>query len=308
MAIKYREFKFYSNADKLEISGMVVAPEGNPIGVVQLLHGMSEYKERYYDFMKFLASHGYLCVIHDHRGHGKSVVSDADLGYFYDAGYEGFVEDAYQVMEMVKPYANGLPYILVAHSMGALVARCFLKKYDDEIDKLILLGNPSKRAGGKLGVCIMNVLAVLKGRRNRSKLADYFMVRSVYDKKFKKEKCANSWLTTDKTVVDAYNGDRYCNFSFTIDGYINLIRLQQAAYSETGWEVKKPELPIKFFSGKDDPCALSPSDFGKSIHFIKDVGYKNVRGAMYKGMRHEVLNEKKKKRVYHDIYDFIKEE
>lgn len=48
------------------------------------------------------------------------------------------------------------------------------------------------------------------------------------------------------------------------------------------------------------------SDFGKAIHFMKDLGYTDVRGAMYKGMRHEILNEKGRKRVYQDIYDFIK--
>lgn len=307
MAVKYREFKFYSNADKLEIGGMVVAPEGKPVGVVQLVHGMCEYKERYYDFMKFLAERGYLCVIHDHRGHGKSIVSDADLGYFYDAGYEGLIEDTYQVTEMVKPYAEGVPYILIGHSMGSLVARCFLKKYDDEIDKLILLGSPSMRHGIKSGGFFLRCIAAVKGRRKHSRIADQIVVNSSYERKFKKEKCRHAWICSDRQVVDAYNADRYCNFTFTIDGYLNLLQLLQETYSVQGWELRNPDLPIKFFSGKDDPCALSPSDFGKSIHFMKTLGYKNVRGAMYKGMRHELLNEKRKKWVYHDIYDFIKE-
>ena len=59
--------------------------------------------------MKYLAEKGYLCVIHDHRGHGSSVVSDADLGYFYDAGYDGLIEDAHQVTEMIKESVGGCP-------------------------------------------------------------------------------------------------------------------------------------------------------------------------------------------------------
>lgn len=55
--------------------------------------------------------------------------------------------------------------------------------------------------------------------------------------------------------------------------------------------MKHKDLPIKFFSGKDDPCAISPSDL-ESNSFMKDLGYTDVRGAMYKGMRHEILNEK----------------
>ena len=33
MAVKYREFKFHSHADKLEIHAMTVAPEAKIIGV-----------------------------------------------------------------------------------------------------------------------------------------------------------------------------------------------------------------------------------------------------------------------------------
>lgn len=308
MAVRYKEFKFYSDADKLEINAMAVAPEGNIIGVVQILHGMCEYKERYYDFMKYLAEHGYLCVIHDHRGHGKSVVTDADLGYFYDAGYEGLIEDAHQLTELVKSVVNDVPYILLGHSMGSLVARCYLKTYDDEIDKVVILGSPSMRRGTKMGLHVIRMIGTCKGRRRHSRLADYMMIHSSYEKRFQKEKLQHAWICSDKNVVDAFNEDRYCNFTFTLDGYENLICLLQQTYSKNGWEMHHPDLQIKFFSGKDDPCAISPSDFGRSIHFMKDLGYKNVLGAMYKGMRHEILNEKGRKRVYQDIYDFIKNE
>ena len=42
------------------------------------------------------------------------------------------------------------------------------------------------------------------------------------------------------------------------------------------------------------------------MKLIKKQGYKNVSGKMYKGMRHEILNEIDKERVYKDILDFIK--
>ena len=167
MAVKYREFKFHSHADKLEIHAMTVAPEGKIIGVVQILHGMCEHKERYYDFMKFLAEKGYLCVIHDHRGHGSSVVSDADLGYFYDAGYDGLIEDAHQVTELIKESVGAVPYILLGHSMGSLAASCYLKRYDDEIDKAVIVGSPSMRHGIALGLRLLKILRACKGRRTK---------------------------------------------------------------------------------------------------------------------------------------------
>ena len=51
-------------------------------GVIQLVHGMEEHIGRYEDFAKLLISQGYIVVGHDHLGHGNSVKSEEDLGYF----------------------------------------------------------------------------------------------------------------------------------------------------------------------------------------------------------------------------------
>ncbi len=305
MAVKYREFKFFSNADKLEIDCMAVTPEEHVKGVVQLVHGMCEHKERYYDFMEYLANKGYLCVIHDHRGHGKSVESDADLGYFYDGGYEGIVEDIHQLTMMVKEEIPDVPYILLGHSMGSLAARCYLKKYDADIDKLVLLGSPSKPAGAVLGLAAAAVTGHIKGGHAHSKLLDSMVVHSRYEKRFESEGIIHAWICSDKAVVEKYNQDVHCNFCFTVDGYIQLIQLILHTYSAEGWNMENPGLPVLFVSGREDPCNLSPKNFGKSVRFLKNRGYGNVQAVLFNGMRHEVLNEKGKNRVYKHIYDFI---
>ena len=41
------------------------------------------------------------------------------------------------------------------------------------------------------------------------------------------------------------------------------------------------------------------------LYFLKRMGYKNVKGKLYKGMRHDVLHEKRKMHVYEDILSFI---
>ena len=92
--MKY-ESSFKSEADGLEISIMAVLPDQKPYrAVIQLVHGMSEHKERYLPFMKFLAKQGYVTVIHDHRGHGKKRKIPAGSGIYirrrsecYASGY-----------------------------------------------------------------------------------------------------------------------------------------------------------------------------------------------------------------------------
>ncbi len=72
-------FKIKSSYDGLILYGLIEEPKKKPVGIVQISHGMAENKERYKDFMKFLSNHGYIVVIHDHRGHGKSVAKEDEL-------------------------------------------------------------------------------------------------------------------------------------------------------------------------------------------------------------------------------------
>lgn len=65
--------KIPSEFDGLKLEVAIATPVETPKGIIQFSHGMAEHKERYFDFMNYLNSHGYVCVIHDHRGHGESV-------------------------------------------------------------------------------------------------------------------------------------------------------------------------------------------------------------------------------------------
>ena len=62
---------------------------------------MSEHKERYYDFMNYLSQNGYICAIHDHRGHGASIKDTSHLGYFYTKDITYIVDDAYLVTDIL---------------------------------------------------------------------------------------------------------------------------------------------------------------------------------------------------------------
>lgn len=305
MSITTRQFQFTSEEDQLEIDCLEIIPEKEPIGIVQFVHGMCEHKERYEDFMTYLAGEGYYCVIHDHRGHGKSIESDDDLGYFYDGGYLALIEDTHKLTRLTKEKAGcHIPYILLGHSMGSMIVRCYLKKYDDDIDKLIVLGSPSKIPGMRPVLALTQGIGKIEGERERSKFLDYIVTHYMYESWFKDEGL-HSWVCSDPDVVEEYNDDPYCNYTFTIQGYVNLIKLTQMTYDKDGWEMKNPNIPIFFASGSDDPCTLSPRDYGKAVHFLKDRGYTDVNATLFHGMRHELLNEKNKEKVYKAILTFI---
>lgn len=310
------KFSFKSKADGLNISVLRIEPENaqNIKGIVQLVHGMCEHKERYIDFMHFLAERGYLCVIHDHRGHGESINDFKDLGYMYDGGYKALIDDTHEVTTRTKEYVaslvgakSDLPYTLLGHSMGSLVVRCYTKLYDNEIDKLAVLGCPSKLPGMAPGLMLINVFKTIFGGHARSKIVDYLVSGSNYESKFASEKLSHAWLNTDKGEVQKYLNDPYCMFTFTLNGYYNLVKLTMETYSPKNYKMENKNLPIHFFSGADDPCAISWNDLNKAMDMMKNAGYINVSGKMYDKMRHEILLEPNKMEVYEDIFAFIQE-
>lgn len=311
--IKKNTFEFESNTDGLKISALIVEPENaeDIKGVIQLVHGMVEYKERYADFMEFLALNGYLCVIHDHRGHGKSVKSIDDLGYMYEGGKAGLIEDTHQVTGIIKEHAkeltkrDDLPFILLGHSMGSLVVRSYIKKYDEEVDKLCVLGCPSPQAGASAGLILIKLIKLFRGDKIHSKLIDDLVMNSRFEKRFKNENLLHAWVNSDREEVLKYNADPYCSFTFTINGYISLVELTLDTYSNKRYNITKPELPVKFFSGADDPCGISEKDIDKAIGIMKKAGFNNIDKKLYVGMRHEILNEPEHMIVYNDILDYV---
>ena len=90
-------FTMKSEQDGLELSLMLVRPDGEIRALVQLAHGMTEHKERYIPLMEYLASRGYVCVMNDHRGHGKSICFAEDLGFFGRGGAKHLVDDLHQL-------------------------------------------------------------------------------------------------------------------------------------------------------------------------------------------------------------------
>ena len=47
-----------SNCDNLNLEVVIMEPKEEAKAIIQFSHGMAEHKERYYPFMKYLASHG----------------------------------------------------------------------------------------------------------------------------------------------------------------------------------------------------------------------------------------------------------
>lgn len=72
--------------------------------------------------------------------------------------------------------------------------------------------------------------------------------------------------------------------------------------------MKNPTLPILYLSGEKDPCIGGRRAFHEAMAFMKSRGYQNVKGHLYPGLRHEILNEDNKEAIYHDILSWLEHE
>lgn len=293
-----------SKCDNLPISVTMFIPEGEIKGIFQISHGMAEHKERYYDFMEYLANHGYVTIINDHRGHGKSVKGKDDLGYFYDNTAEYIVEDLHQITSYVKELYPNKEMILFGHSMGSMVVRKYIKKYDKEINKLIVCGSPGKNPFAGLAIFITKILKIFKGERRRSNFIQNLAFGS-YSKGIKSANSINSWICSNSETVGEYDNDELCGFIFTLNGFENLFRLMKEIYEKQGWTLSNKDMPIFFIAGSDDPVIMNEEKWNDSQKFLENLGYTNVNGKLYKSLRHEILNEKSNEQIYLDILSFI---
>lgn len=299
-----KELFLKSDVDGNRLHVLLLAPEKKPKAVIQICHGMSEHKERYLSFMEYLVDCGYAAVIHDHRGHGKSIEREDDLGYFYDTTGEAIVEDAHQITKWAKEQFPDQELHLFGHSMGSLIVRCYLKKYDWELTTLTVCGSPSRNAFAKPAAVMAQIACRISGDRKKGMLFQK-LAFGMFQKSLQADESENGWISYDRENVRKYDEEPLDGFIFTNNGFLNLFHLMDETYNKKGWGKKNLELPVLFLAGQDDPCIVSQKQFWNAISFLKEIGYTNTTGKLYEGCRHEILNEECSGRIYKELIEFI---
>lgn len=121
----------------------------------------------------------------------------------------------------------------------------------------------------------------------------------------KKNEMTNSWICTNKEVVEKYNEDEFCIYDYTLNGLENIVRLMIDIYNPKIYQKNNLKLPIYFIAGSDDPVITSIEAWNNAQKFLEKQGYQNISGTLYENMRHEILNEVQNEMVYNDILIWI---
>ena len=302
---KYTE-KIASTDSKNNLNVIIWETEKEPIGVLQIVHGMAEYIDRYDNFAKYMTEHGFNVIGHDHLGHGHSVSDEHDYGFFAEEnGDKIIIEDMHSVTQYAREKWEELPNFILGHSMGSFCLRQYLTKYSNDVFGAIIMGTgwiPS--AAALLGKTIATNTCKSKGSHTVNPLLIKLTIEP-YNKPFAPARTNCDWLSRDEKQVDLYVNDKLCGFDFTAGAYKDFFTILEKIAKNRQLIGMRKSLPILITSGSVDPVGGKKACEKLNAQY-KRCGIDDVTLKLWENDRHEILNELDKSDVYRYIYNWLK--
>lgn len=277
-------------------------PDIDPIGCVQISHGLSEHITRYDDFANFLVSKGFIVVGDDHYQHGESCNDLKKLGKVEEYDFiDAMLKSLHLVREEFSDDFKGTT-CLFSHSMGSITAQEYIQKYPNDFQKVILSGTDV----GDARYLFLQLITKKSTKKNdcitSSKLVHKITFGS-FQKKFP-ESSEFNWLSKNVENIKKYESDELCGAIVSDSTYHSIAKSLRRTFKNKSIKKINSNIKIFIFSGSEDPV----SAMGKSVKKLQKKYQKNnldVKMKLYEQLRHETLNEIDHQIVYDDIIDFL---
>ncbi|MCI8504841.1 MAG: alpha/beta hydrolase [Lachnospiraceae bacterium] len=305
--IKKEEFYLESDEKGQKLHCVTWQPkDGKVKAVVQIVHGMVEYVERYDEFAGFLTGRGYAVIGHDHLGHGKTAATKEELGFFAEKdGDKHVIADLYRITCAGRERWPNVPLVIMGHSMGSFFTRKYLTRYSRKVDGAIIMGT------GFMGLLLVafgkfvaGCICRARGNHYRSRLL-YNLTLGGNNKRIKELRTDNDWLSTNEESVDRYNQDPFCTFIFTAGAYRDFFTILTDLAAKKNFGTMNRDLPLLFVAGEEDPVG----NYGKGVRAchrqFESLGFQDLSIKLYPGDRHEILNELDRHKVFEDIAGWL---
>ena len=296
-----REDFWYDSKGAGKIHGCRWTPEESPKAVVQIVHGIAEFVERYDEFAAYLNSLGFLVVAEDHMGHGQSVGENGIQGYFH-GGWFTAVEDTMTLLRETQAAYPDIPYVLFGHSMGSFMARTILCKYPDSgISAAVICGTGWQPAALLPPVTRFIEAVCRKDGEDKPSAFLENLVFGSYNKRVEHPRTAYDWLSRDAKIVDAYIAHPMCGFTPTAGLLREMMKGLTYIEKPAHLEAMKKDLPVFFVAGGDDPVGSYGKGVKRAASEFKKAGMTDVSCRIYPLCRHEILNEINRQEIFEDI-------
>lgn len=279
-------------------------PSVRPTAVVQLIHGLAEHAGRYARLAAALNAEGYAVYASDLRGHGKTLRTSGDLGFFAEAnGWRKCLDDLWQVNRQAATENPGLPTVLLGHSMGATLARQFMAEHGDSLSGVILSGASGQpNALAQSGRLTARLERLRLGPRGHSNLIQS-LTFDAFNKRFQPSRTSFDWLSRDPAEVDKYVADPLCGFPASSQLWVDMLDAW-AAIARSCDGVPRT-LPIYVISGTHDPVSARTKALTPMLEQFRAADLQ-VESKFYPEARHELLNETNRDEVTTNLIDWIR--
>ncbi len=236
-------------------------PDHSPKAVVHVIHGYAEHIDRYGNVIDELLPAGYAVFGNDHRGHGRS---EGKRGHV--RSFQEFIDDEKQFRrEVIQARFPKMPYFVLGHSMGSLIAMNYVEQNAVDVKGLVLSGTGAE-PGTDIPKALLAVTKIL------SKILPSVHVKSPLPPEF---------ISRDVDVVKAYVNDPLVynvitpRLAHEMNRYV-VIGAQNAF---------KIQIPVLIQLGSRDTA------FSGQKELFEMIGAKDKTFKLYEGLKHEVYNE-----------------
>ena len=252
-------------------------PDGVPIAVLVVVHGLAEHSGRYSNVVNYLVPKGYAIYSFDLRGHGKS---EGKRGYVERFSY--YADDLKTYCDMVRQQNKSAKIFLVGHSIGSTISTAYAINHQKELNGLIFSGTVLKAGASvtKLSILMAKVLSFLMPKVGVSSIDA-------------------STISRDKTVVEAYVNDPLV-YRGKISARLGVELLNTMENLPS--RITELSLPILIMHGSADRL----SDPASSKLLFEHVSSKDKTLKVYEGFYHEIFNEPQGQQVFADVENWLK--
>lgn len=281
-------------------------PETKPQAVIHLSHGMAEHILRYDDFAAFLADNGFYVIGHDHVAHGESVSDPSEIGIIKDADFMQTIINGMKLVydESLEIFPE-LPRFLFSHSMGAMAAERYCELFPNDFKKVVLSGADIGSLKYGFLKSLTKFMMWFKQPTSTSQML-HRLTLGAFAQKFRNEYPRHGWLSTDKTVVIAYDCNPFCGIQFPINYFNSLARMLLKANSKKELKNISKKTEFLLISGDQDPVTNKAKAVQKRLKRYRKFKI-DTTTIIYPKARHECLNEEVsiKNQVYQDLLAFF---
>lgn len=259
-----------------------------PVAVLQIAHGMGEHAQRYLAPMRPLIEAGVVVYASDHRGHGRTAGSPAELGDFGPGGFASLRDDMVKLTMLAMTEHPGLPLILLGHSMGSFAAQLYVLDNSALIDGLVLSGSAA-----------LDLLAQAAAAAGATGL-------EAFNAPFEPARTPFDWLSRDPAEVDAYVADPLCGFSAQPESLMSMFLIAERLADHNALRQIRRDLPIYLFAGDADPLHAGLAFLQPVIDRYRAAGLTRITSDFYPGGRHEMLNETNRDEVVANLWRWMR--